>query len=197
VNPRALVNHRVAKLGGSLLVWKSWPRALITWLRHEPPAVTVLLVGGGAAVDDIRRRQRIEQLTDAQAHWLAVAEMTANARRVAQEMQDAELVRSLEPCQKTETIYVLDPDVQLRQAAAQLPQHWGFTSDSIAAWVAGQWGTADRGELVLFKSCPQRGGNFEDWSRRGLVDECFGHFARGLRVRWVNLRAGWSSPNAN
>lgn len=176
--------HRVVKLGGSLLAWPPWPAAWRSWQRAQPPAVTLMVVGGGAAVDDIRRRQARGPLSDEQAHWLAIETMSANARQVSTELA-APLVTSCRDVLVEAGLSVLDP-LQLLRHATELPRHWQFTSDSIAAWVA--WQIPRPRELVLLKSCPAVGATPSQWSLAGQVDRCFPAYAKEFVVRWHNLR---------
>ena len=108
--------YRVVKLGGSLLAWPQWPAAWQSWQRAQPPAVTLMVVGGGAAVDDIRRRQARWQLSDEQAHWLAIETMSANARQVSAELA-APLVTSCRDVLEEAGLSVLDPLKLLRHCA--------------------------------------------------------------------------------
>lgn len=181
------LTRRVVKLGGSLLSWQAWPAALRLWLQNEPPATTLIVVGGGVDVDAIRRRQPLERLTDEQAHWQAVEAMTANARRVADVLGEAALVSDWQACTDRASCFVFDPQHMLRHAEG-LPTHWGFTSDSIAAWVARQWALSGACELVLLKSRHVGTANWDQWVAERFVDECFPHFARGCSVRCQNLR---------
>lgn len=74
-------------------------------------------------------------------------------------------------------------------AGGELPASWDVTSDSIAAWVAGEVGAE---ELVLFKSLSADGsGAIAEWSERGWIDAFFPRMAarlRGCSIRLVGLR---------
>ena len=79
----------VIKIGGSLLQRdnlivdiRSWQRSLVE------PRVNVWVTGGGAAVDAIRQRDQIHGLTAADAHWLSIEAMDANAMMLASQLPD-------------------------------------------------------------------------------------------------------------
>jgi aspartokinase-like uncharacterized kinase len=180
---------RVVKLGGSLLDWPELPVALREWLATQPPAANLLIVGGGSLVEAVRALDRIHELSDEGAHWLAIRAMGVTATLVA-ELLDVPLIDSRVDSQGLrEGVCVLNVERLLREDAAgpdPLPASWQVTSDSIAARAARVVGAT---ELVLLKSAPPTvASDHAAWSQEGYVDAYFPIASKGLTVRAVNIR---------
>ncbi len=179
---------RVVKLGGSLLRWPEWPRAMQNWLAANRSTTTVIVAGGGAEADRVRAEQSAVGMSDRQAHGLAVAAMSHNAIEVSRQLRVPRVIAFTEIglC----GIHVLDV-ASLLGGADGLPEDWSFTSDSISAWVANAWQRelSNSVQLVLLKSClPGDLNHVDRWVVEGFVDSQFNRFARGLDVTAVNLR---------
>lgn len=148
----------VLKVGGSLLTTDHLPDRVLTFLTRHQITRALLVIGGGAAADEIRRRQKAENLSEEQAHWLAIEAMAENSRRLTARHSDYELVRTrleADNCWTAGRIPVIDPvsflmDEELivgalpleensRFSRRVLPASWSVTSDSIAAWIAARW----------------------------------------------------------
>jgi 5-(aminomethyl)-3-furanmethanol phosphate kinase len=187
---------RVIKLGGSLLDWPPWPARFRTWLSEQPPAANVLVVGGGKLADEVRQRDRTEQLDPITAHWLAIDAMAANMAVVRQLLPEAipadryeELPELLEPG----VLIAFCPRDFLRRIEPHLPgetlpHSWDVTSDSIAARLACLF-NAD--ELILLKSVspPANCGSLAELADAGYLDRGFPAHAKRLpKVRLCNLR---------
>jgi aspartokinase-like uncharacterized kinase len=181
---------RVVKVGGSLLELADLDTRLRDWLTHQLAAKSIMIVGGGPAVAVVREHDRRESLADAEAHWQAIEAMSANARGLASRMQEVTRIERLADIERTDGPIILDVIVDLHADAAsdlpKLPLSWDVTSDSIAAWVAGQ---VDAAELVLLKSSLPRNTNIADAVADNYVDRFFVRATSGLlSVRCVNLR---------
>ncbi len=188
-----MVGLQVVKVGGSLCEPTLLPD-LIDWLDAAWHAGPLLVVcGGGRYADTVRIEQQRLGLSDLTAHRQALLcmEQTAWALQQAwqQRHQRAPVVRS-----------DLAPDT-LWTPRALLPDHlqvaadWQMTSDSLAAWVAGQAGACaltvlkalDCGEL----QAGAHAGQLADWSAQGWVDARFASHARPaqMSVRLLGQRA--------
>ena len=178
---------RVVKLGGSLLDRASLVGELRRWLRREPEARTLIVVGGGPMIDVVAHRQKAHGLGDAAAHWLCIRVMQTNAHLLAAAWGEAVLVDDVETWSADATSpTVLDPWSWMRSVDPQcvdgpLPESWDVSSDSIAARIA-TWLCAD--ELVLLKSTlpadPSQPGDY--------VDPYFARASGSLaRIRFVDL----------
>lgn len=139
----------VVKVGGSLLAHERELDAVLAVLAAAALRVRLLIVpGGGPFADAVRELDRRVGLSDDAAHWMAILAMD----QCAHVLEDRLAGR----------VPVLAPSKWLREADP-LPHSWDVTSDSIAAWVAGQVGAH---RLVLVKPPGATG---------ALVDAYFPH----------------------
>ena len=182
---------RVVKLGGSLLDLPDLVERLRRWLASQGIAANVLLIGGGRLVDVLRDYDELHNLTDRQAHWLAIRAMQIQARLLAALLPEATWLDGT-PRQQMDRLAILDPlsflqIVDRQRPGGALPESWNVTSDSIAARAADLLG-AD--ELVLLKSAlPPQGATKEAAMTAHYVDPYFLEASRPLqRIRCVDLR---------
>ncbi|MGH7138238.1 MAG: hypothetical protein ACREHD_21000 [Pirellulales bacterium] len=162
------------------------------WSTKESEASSLLVVGGGRRVDLIRAYRH--QLTDVEAHWLAIAAMLANARTLKEQLPEAawrDHVRDMRA--SAGTLAILNPVTFMRYDDPQhplgaLPANWSVTSDSIAARAAE---LAEADELVVLKSAsPPAADRSEELAAAGYVDAYFSAAVRTVaHVRFVNFRA--------
>ncbi|HET9270212.1 MAG TPA: hypothetical protein VFO31_18680, partial [Vicinamibacterales bacterium] len=128
---------------------------------------TLIVPGGGPFADAVRDAYARGVVDDDAAHWMAVLAMDQYAELLASRMSRGCVVTSLSAACRAASagqVPILAPSRWLREADP-LPHSWDVTSDSIAAWIAGQVGAR---RLVLVKP-PGATGH--------LVDA---HFARTL-----------------
>jgi aspartokinase-like uncharacterized kinase len=133
--------------------------------RGDP---VLVVPGGGPFADAVRRIDTEIGLSVYASHWMATLALDQYAELLASRIPLSRVVRSAGgalAALATGELPILAPSDWLR-SADPLPHSWEVTSDSIAAWVAGQVG-AER--LVLAKASKV------DLS--ALVDP---HFARAL-----------------
>ena len=186
--PRLL---RVVKVGGSLLDLDDLADRLRRWLVEDCEAASLLVVGGGRRVDLLRAQRR--QITDVQAHWLAIDAMLANARALSEQLPEAvwfDRIREVQACGVP--LGILHPVSFMRyddprHPLGALPASWSVTSDSIAARAAD---LAEADELVLLKSAsPPISGSCDELATAGYVDAYFPIAVRNVtQVRFVNFR---------
>jgi arsenate reductase (glutaredoxin) len=169
-NPPAAVGVAdiVVKVGGSLV---GFPDALRVALAAVEAASRtrrlVVVPGGGPMADAVRAVDRAVGLPDAAAHWMAVMAMDQYGEALASHTVRGRVVHDrsgIDRAIDAGDVPVLAPHAWLRQHDP-VPHTWSVTSDSIAAWVAGEVGAS---RLVLIKA-PGAAGE--------LVDE---YFARAL-----------------
>jgi 5-(aminomethyl)-3-furanmethanol phosphate kinase len=181
----------VAKVGGSLFDLPDLAERLSRWLAPLPSVLVV--PGGGPMVDAIRRLDRLHQLGEEAAHWLALHALSVNAQFLARLLPGAEVTSALPETMRG--CRILDPYAVMRtddMNPDHLPHLWQVTSDSLAVRVAA---LAEAQELVLLKSV--------DWDvaqpwqaalDAKIVDAYFpialSRLDRPLTVRVVNLRQG-------
>jgi aspartokinase-like uncharacterized kinase len=141
----------VIKLGGGLLPHVDHFDAVLAAIGRAARSRRLLIVpGGGRFADAVRDVHRQHRLSDTAAHWMAVLAMDQYAHLVVSRLAAGVLVTAtgeIADALDVGRVPVLAPSRWL-QAADPLPHSWDVTSDSIAAWVAGQVGAR---RLVLIK----------------------------------------------
>jgi aspartokinase-like uncharacterized kinase len=141
----------VVNVGGALLAHPAHFAAALSVLGAAGRTRRLLVVpGGGPFAEAVREVDRRLGLSNDAAHWMAVLAMDQYAHLIASRLAGSVLVTGpadIRAAFSQSTVPVLAPYRWLRDADP-LPHSWDVTSDSIAAWVAGQVG-AER--LVLVK----------------------------------------------
>ncbi len=151
----------VIKIGGSLLAEPDVLEAAITdVIAAAGNARVVVIPGGGVFANAVRAADQAHTLDDDTAHWMAVLAMDQYAHLLV--AKHAKLVLADDLANVTAalasgSIPVIAPYRWLR-ATDPLPHSWDVTSDSIAAWFAGELGAA---QLILVKS-PSASGDVVD-----------------------------------
>jgi aspartokinase-like uncharacterized kinase len=165
----------VVKLGGGLLAYAEHFDAVVSAIGAAARERRLLVVpGGGPFADAVREVDLRLRLSDDAAHWMAVLAMDQYAHLVAARLPGGVLVaepREIAAALSADLdgqVPVLTPYRWLRETDP-LPHAWTVTSDSVAAWVAGEVG-ARRVILIKPPRAADSGGN-------GLVDA---YFARAL-----------------
>jgi aspartokinase-like uncharacterized kinase len=155
----------VIKLGGGVLPHVEQFEAVLSAIGEATLTSRLLIVpGGGPFADTVRDVHRLHRLADSAAHWMAVLAMDQYAHLLVSRMPAGVLVtnpREIADALDVKQVPVLAPSHWLREADP-LPHSWDVTSDSIAAWIAGQVGAR---RLVLIKPPGASG--------ETLVDSCF------------------------
>lgn len=138
------------KAGGSQYDMDGLRACAAQWAALAARYRLMLLPGGGPFADQVRAADARLGLSDSAAHWMAVLAMDQYAYLLADLAPGAALVRDLESAVAAcaaGRLAVLAPSALLLRADP-LPHTWQVTSDSLAAWVAGQ---ASARMLVLLK----------------------------------------------
>jgi aspartokinase-like uncharacterized kinase len=176
----------VVKVGGSLYDWPELGPRLRAWLTQLDAPRVLIVPGGGATADAIRAFDRVHQIGEKAAHWLAIETLSVNARFLHALMPEAAVSATPEECEARWCILDALPFFRADEASPDhLPHCWDVTSDSLAVRAAALLGAR---ELVLLKSVDSEGGN---WCE-GVVDA---YFAKALerancplQMSLVNLR---------
>jgi (4-(4-[2-(gamma-L-glutamylamino)ethyl]phenoxymethyl)furan-2-yl)methanamine synthase len=160
----------VIKIGGGLLADTGALDAVLSAIASAGLGRQVLIVpGGGPFADTVREVDQRLPLADEAAHWMAILAMDQYAHLLASRLDRASLVhdrRAIGRALAADRVPVLAPSTWLRDRDP-LPHSWDVTSDSIAAWMAGEVGAST---VVLVKPAGAAGPD--------LVD---GYFDRALR----------------
>lgn len=189
---------RVLKLGGSLLTRQEWPQRLRAWLRSQPIALNLLVIGGGEIVEAVRDLDSVHQFSPAFAHWLCIDLLSTTLQIASCLIPEMPVIANPEQLQSTLAsaqtstapltclVHVnafYGPSV----TTPMLPEDWSTTSDSLAAWLAVQ---VNADELVLFKSVapPEGATSVIELANLGIVDRAFVKLADHINAtRIVNL----------
>ena len=163
-------NVTVVKVGGALLGRRGALDIGVPVLAAAAARGDSILVvpGGGPFADTVRRIDTEIGLSADAAHWMAILAIDQYAELLASRIAGSRIVRGpgeVAPALMAGELPILAPSGWLR-SADPLPHSWEVTSDSIAAWVAGELGAT---RLILAKAVRV------DVS--ALVDP---HFARAL-----------------
>jgi aspartokinase-like uncharacterized kinase len=141
----------VVKVGGGLLAHGSAFDRVAAALTAAARERRVLVVpGGGPFADAVRTVERGVKLSDAAAHWMAILAMDQYAHLLADRIASAVLVTDrdgIADATEAGRAAVTAPFQWLRESDP-LPHSWDVTSDSIAAWIAGELGAP---RIVLVK----------------------------------------------
>jgi len=144
------VVETVIKIGGGLLKTTALD-VVLDVIRDVARERHVLIVpGGGPFANAVRDVDRRMHLTDDAAHWMAILAMDQYAHLIASRLPGAVVVHHSEAIAAVldeGQVPVIAPSDWLREVDP-LPHSWDVTSDSIAAWIAGQ---VRASSLVLVK----------------------------------------------
>jgi aspartokinase-like uncharacterized kinase len=164
-----LIVETVVKLGGGVVAHAPHLAAALDAIARGALTRRLLIVpGGGLFADAVRDADRRLGLSDDAAHWMAILGMNQSAHLLTERLRGGVLVEdamAIGAAIDGRRIPVLAPYRWLREADP-LPHSWDVTSDSIAAWIAGELGAR---QVVLVKP-PGASGD-------GLVDP---YFSRAL-----------------
>jgi 5-(aminomethyl)-3-furanmethanol phosphate kinase len=172
---------QIVKLGGSIALSPELPAWLAVLVRVGAGRV-VLVPGGGPFADAVRAAQQKQHFDDASAHRMALLAMeqygvmlTGMQSQLAAAPSGAAIARELGRAR----VPVWMPSAMVL-ACREIPEIWDVTSDSLAAWLAGQLGA---GLLVLVKSLPvsETQATAEQLASCGWVDPLFPRFAVAAR----------------
>ena len=143
----------VVKVGGGLArdAGDDALRALCAEIGAAGARHRLLVVpGGGEFADAVRAYDRRVGLQERSAHWMAILAMDQYAYLIAERIQDGTIVetpRTIAAALKAGHVPVLAPFRWMRDADP-LPHSWEVTSDSFAAWIAGELAAT---QVILIK----------------------------------------------
>jgi len=196
----ALLVHVVApvviKVGGGLLGHVNHLDRVLGAIAEVTRNQHVVVVpGGGPFAEAIRDVDARLGLGDDAAHWMAILGMDQYATLLASRLSGAVVVSTrdeIDSAFRQRQIAVLAPSRWL-SAVDPLPHSWDVTSDSIAAWVAGELGAA---RLLLVKPPGAHGADlvdpyFETTLPSSVAHDCL---AADEAIRLLNQIAGIVNP---
>jgi len=171
----------IIKLGGSFAFsahLKDWVNAIVGCGGHA-----IIVPGGGPFADAVRAAQVRMGFDDRAAHHmglLAMEQYGCAIKSLHEKLSLAETLDSIRSGLIDGRVPVWLPS-RMISGAADVPQSWEVTSDSLAVWLAGKIG-AER--LVLVKHIEQTGGTMRvaDLAAHGIVDRAFASFLAAAGV---------------
>jgi dihydroneopterin aldolase len=165
----------VIKLGGSFAFspdLKDWIAAITRCAGRA-----VIVPGGGAFADAVRAAQVQMGFDDRAAHRMGLLAMEQYGCAIKSLHEALSLADSLDSIRRgladgQVPVWLPTP---MAMGAADIPQSWDVTSDSLAAWLAGKIGAA---RLVLVKqvALAQGTARVADLAERNIVDAAFANF---------------------
>jgi 5-(aminomethyl)-3-furanmethanol phosphate kinase len=169
----------------------------LSLLADGGPAV-VIVPGGGPFADHVRALQKRWRFDDAIAHHMALLAMEQYGRMLAglqPGLRPAASRREIAQVRRAGVAAVWMP-TQMVLADPGIAASWDITSDSLAAWLAGQLRAA---RLVLVKSVALSDSSVQaaTLARCGIVDPAFpDYFARSGSDGWCVADAGHAAMSA-
>ena len=165
----------VIKLGGSFAFspdLKDWIAAIARCAGRA-----VIVPGGGPFADAVRAAQAKMGFDDRAAHRMGLLAMEQYGCAIESLHEALSLADSLDSIRRglaDDQVPVWLP-TPMAMGAADIPQSWDVTSDSLAAWLAGKIG-AER--LVLVKQVEPAPGtaHVAHLTKRDIVDRAFANF---------------------
>lgn len=173
----AAVGPTVVKLGGSY----AFSGALKAWIDAVAAGAgrVVVVPGGGPFAQAVREAQPKMGFDDCAAHEMALFAMHQYGCALASlraELQLADSAAAIRDVLLADGVPVWSPAAMLRDAK-EVPWSWDVTSDSLAAWLAGQIG-ATRVLLVKHLEPPAGPLRSAKLVADGIVDPAFPRFLR-------------------
>ncbi len=168
----------MVKLGGSLADSPHLPH----WLEAISQTDAVIVPGGGPFADAVREAQQRWQFDEQTAHQMAILAMWQYGRMLAglcPKLVAATALKDLRQHKGRAKVWLPNPEAL---DAAGIPASWDITSDSLAAWLAGQ---IQAQHLLLVKSVAgldEPAGQAREIyvtqaAAAGWVDPAFSHYA--------------------
>lgn len=173
---------KVVKLGGSLLSARALPACLNKLAKYS--GKLLIVPGGGIFADQVRAAQLQFGFNDVAAHRMAILAMQQMAWLFHALRPDLAVFGKAAAADGVKTA-IWSPCLQELEQAG-IAAGWDITSDSLAAWLAGQ---VEADELLLVKSCPLE----PEWTlahlqQQGIIDAGFLEFATraGFKTTVIN-----------
>jgi aspartokinase-like uncharacterized kinase len=178
----------VLKLGGSLLESGRLTAVLDIVAKRKRPVIVV--PGGGRFADQVRDAQAANGFDDASAHRLALFAMHQMANVIASRSRHFAPAATKEEIGMAGVNGLVPVWLPSTMAGADraISKSWDMTSDSLAAWLAGEVGAKD---VALVKSCTvDAAATLDDVTATGIVDPLFRDYVKKLNLAWSVIGEG-------
>ena len=175
----------VIKIGGSLARTDAAAQLLRKLAAHKVRDV-IVVPGGGEFADSVRAAQARQALSEQAAHHMALLAMHMMAVAMADLAPGfalAESTSQFDAAWRDDKTPIWLP-APMVLAARDIPASWDVTSDSLAAWLAGE---VDAARLLLVKSraLPAGAHTAQALTEAGVVDACFARYVERQRYSWT------------
>lgn len=179
---------KVIKLGGSLISDVDSLKCCLKTIEQQDSDKIIIVPGGGVFADQVRNTQQLYGFDDEIAHQMAILAMQQTALLLKSIMPDAKLADNIQTIQKlliVNSLIIWSPIIQELNAYA-IKASWDISSDSLAAWLAGQ---LNANELILVKSAEiPLESNIQKMQKQGLLDLAFDQFitSASFKITLIN-----------
>jgi len=167
---------KVIKLGGSLMSDMQTLTACLNTIKHYEQDHIVIVPGGGMFADQVRKSQQQWGFDDKTAHHMALLAMQQMAlllASISKSFKVAETVVSIQQAWLQTSVVIWSPCIKQLDAAG-IQANWEVSSDSLAAWLAGQLKVS---ALVLVKSADIASAmDIQSMQKQGVLDQAFADF---------------------
>src|SRR5688572_14807390 len=102
-----MTNPVVVKVGGSLFDLPNLAARLGAWLAELGTPQVILVPGGGATADVMRDFDRLHQLGEEKAHWLALRSLTLNAHFLTELLAGSRVAGTLTECVAAQDVGII------------------------------------------------------------------------------------------
>ncbi len=169
---------KVIKLGGSLINDESALHQCLQSIELFHSEKVIIVPGGGVFADQVRLMQKQWKFDDVIAHQMAILAMKQMAlliNSIKPTFVLADTVSAIKLALMNCAVVIWSPDVEELDYHNIRPS-WDVTSDSLAAWLAGQLSVT---ELIIVKSAevPIKE-NIPEMQEAGLLDQAFVEFTQ-------------------
>lgn len=169
---------KVIKVGGSL-ARDAGLAACLEHINAQYKTDIIVVPGGGAFADQVRLAQQTWGVDEVIAHQMAILAMQQMALLFHGLQPRWKLLKKLTLLQQQQaTVGIWFPELALLNQAA-IPASWDISSDSLAAWLAGQLGAT---ELIVVKAAPvKRDTPLSILQQQGMLDAAFLQYTAPLK----------------
>ncbi len=169
---------KVIKLGGSLINDESALHQCLQSIELFHSEKVIIVPGGGVFADQVRLMQKQWKFDDVIAHQMAILAMKQMAlliKGIKRTFVLADTVAAIKLALMNCAVVIWSPDVEELDCDG-IRASWDVTSDSLAAWLAGQLSAT---ELIIVKSAeiPLQA-NIQQMQEAGLLDKAFNEFTQ-------------------
>jgi aspartokinase-like uncharacterized kinase len=169
---------KVIKLGGSLINDEPALHQCLNSIERNHSDKVIIVPGGGVFADQVRLMQQQWKFDDKTAHQMAILAMQQMAlllNSIKRTFIVTHTISAINQALLDCSVVIWSPDIKELDFSG-IRACWDVTSDSLAAWLAGQLSAT---ELIIVKSAeiPLQA-NIQQMQEAGLLDKAFNEFTQ-------------------